>query len=196
MTIYSAALLLFLVIDPIGNIPLFLSVLKKYDARAKRRIILREMLFALLILLLFLFTGKYLQPLLNISEASLTIAGGIILFLIALRMVFPRPEGIFAENIEGEPFIVPLAVPFIAGPTALATVSFIMTREPERWPEWLLALLFAWFASCFILYFSSFLSRMLGLRGLIAIERLMGLILVIIAVQMFMNGVREFIQTL
>jgi multiple antibiotic resistance protein len=197
MTIYSAALLLFLVMDPIGNVPLFLSVLRKYDAGTQRRIIVREMFFALLFLIFFLFTGQYLQPLLNVSESSLTIAGGIILFLIALRMVFPRPETTFAENnIEGEPFIVPLAVPFIAGPTALATVSLIMTREPERWLEWLLALLAAWLVSGIILYSSSSLSQHLGMRGLIAIERLMGLIIVILAVQMLMNGIREFLYTL
>jgi multiple antibiotic resistance protein len=196
MTIYSTALLLFLVMDPMGNVPLFLSVLRKFDAETQRRIIVREMLFALLFLLIFLFTGRYLQPLLNVSESSLTIAGGIILFLIALRMVFPRPEGSFSESVEGEPFIVPLAVPFIAGPTALATVSLIMTREPERWLEWLLALLVAWFISGIILYFSSSLSRHLGNRGLIAIERLMGLVIVILAVQMLMNGIQEFLYTL
>jgi multiple antibiotic resistance protein len=196
MTIYSAALLLFLVMDPIGNVPLFLSVLRNYDAGTQRRIIVREMLFALFFLILFLFTGQYLQTLLNASESSLSIAGGIILFLIALKMVFPRPEGAFSENIEGEPFIVPLAVPFISGPTALATVSLIMTREPERWLDWLLALLLAWFVSGIILYFSSFLSRHLGMRGLIAIERLMGLIVIIMAVQMLLNGIREFLFTL
>jgi multiple antibiotic resistance protein len=196
MTIYSAALLLFLVMDPIGNVPLFMSVLRKYDAKTQRRIIVREMLFALLFLIIFLFTGQYLQPLLDVSESSLTIAGGIILFLIALRMVFPRPEGAFSESVEGEPFIVPLAVPFIAGPTALATISLIMTREPERWLEWLLALLAAWFVSGIILYFSSFLSHHLGMRGLIAVERLMGLIIIILAVQMLMNGIREFLHTL
>ncbi|MEJ2033251.1 MAG: MarC family protein [Deltaproteobacteria bacterium] len=196
MSIFSAALLLFLVIDPIGNIPLFLIILKDYDPPAQRRIIGRELLFALLFLLIFLFSGRYLQPMLHISESSLSIAGGIILFLIALRLIFPSPEGVFYERIEGDPFIVPLAVPFIAGPTALAAISFIVTRDPDRWREWLLALLLAWALSGIILFSSSFLARYLGRRGLIAIERLMGMVLTTMAVQMFMSGVRQFIGTL
>lgn len=196
MSIFSAALLLFLVIDPIGNIPLFLIILKDYDAGAQRRIIARELLFALLFLLLFLFCGRYFQPMLHISESSLTIAGGIILFLIALRLIFPSPEGVFYERIEGEPFIVPLAIPFIAGPTALAAISFIVTREPGRWREWLVALLLAWALSGTILFSSSFLARHLGPRGIIAIERLMGMVLTTMAVQMFMSGIRQFINAL
>jgi multiple antibiotic resistance protein len=195
MTIFSAALLLFLVMDPIGNIPLFLSVLKDYDAATQRRIIVRELLFALLFLLLFLFTGQYLQPLLNISESTLSIAGGIILFLIALRLIFPTPKGDFHEKLEGEPFIVPLAVPFIAGPTALAALSLMATGDPDRWRDWLLALLLAWAVTGLILFGSSFLARHLGRRGIVAIERLMGMVLTTMAVQMFMNGIRLFVTT-
>lgn len=196
MTIFSAALLLFLVIDPIGNVPLFLTILKDYDARSQRRIIARELLIALLFLLLYLFSGQYLQPMLHISESSLSLAGGIILFLIALRLIFPSPEGVFYEKVEGAPLIVPLAVPFIAGPTALAAISFIITRDPARWRDWLLALILAWAVSGTILFFSSFLARYLGQRGLIAIERLMGMVLTTMAVQMFMSGIHQFINTL
>ncbi|MDA8163755.1 MAG: hypothetical protein M0017_01795 [Desulfobacteraceae bacterium] len=195
MTIPSAALLLFLVMDPIGNIPLFLSLLKDLESRTQRLIIIREMLFALVFLLLFLFTGQYIEPLLNLSESSLSMAGGIILFLIALKMVFPT-MGFFEETIAGEPFIVPLAVPFIAGPSAWASISIIMTGDPSRWREWLLALLLAWSISGLILIAASSLSRFLGKRGIIAIERLMGMILITMAVQMLTSGIRLFVASL
>lgn len=195
MSIVSATLLLILVLDPFGNIPLFLAALANVEASRKRRIILRELLIALLALLLFLFTGQWLLRLLQISEPSLTIAGAIILFIIAIKMIFPQLGGYGERELEGEPFIVPLAIPFVAGPSAMASVIFIMNRDPERWPEWLVALLLAWSATGLVLLFSSDLSRYLGRRGLIAIERLMGMILTTIAVQMFMTGIRWFLDS-
>ncbi|HXV61422.1 MAG TPA: MarC family protein, partial [Vicinamibacteria bacterium] len=110
------------------------------------------------------------------------------------RMVFPRPGGSTAEELSGEPFIVPLAVPYVAGPSALASVLLIMNLEPDRWPEWLLALLLAWIATSAVLLFSGGLSRYLGRRGLIAVERLMGMLLVALAVQMLMTGIRTFLE--
>jgi MarC family membrane protein len=194
MTIVSAAVLLFLVMDPFGNIPFFLSALQRVEPGRQTRVVLRELLIALLALVLFLFLGQYLLRLLDISEPALTMAGGIILFLIALKMIFPDRSGGLAEQIQGEPFIVPLAIPYVAGPSSLAAVLFIMNRQPERWPEWLGALAIAWLATSGILFFVSRLRRSLGQRGLIAIERLMGMILVTIAVQMLMNGFRKFWQ--
>ena len=198
MTIISAALLLFLVMDPVGNIPLFLVVLQNFDPARQKRIIVRELLFALAALILFLFTGRYLLVLLNISESALTMAGGIILFLIAIKMIFPATMGHVAQDtdIEGEPFIVPLAIPFIAGPSALAAVLFIVSRDTSRWPEWLLAILIAWAVSGLILFAASRLSQFLGKRGIVAMERLMGMILTAIAVEMMMNGAGEFLRGL
>jgi len=198
MTIFSAAMLLFLVMDPIGNIPLFLVALQGFGPHRQKKIIIRELLFALTALLLFLFTGRYLLQLLNISESALTTAGGIILFLIAIKMIFPATMGPLSHDlgIEGEPFLVPLAIPFIAGPSALAAVLFIVSRDTSRWPEWLLALLLAWLATGLILFSASRLSRFLGKRGIIAMERLMGMILTAIAVEMTMNGVSEFLRCL
>ena len=195
MSIFSAALLLFLVMDPFGNIPFFLTALKNVDEHRQRRIIIRELLIALFVLVLFLFAGQYILKILQISEPSLTIAGGIILFLIAIKMIFPTSGGAFEENIGGEPFIVPLAIPYVAGPSALVAVLFIMSREPGRWLEWLFALVLAWFTSGVIIILSSGLRRYSGERGLIAIERLMGMILTTIAVQMFMTGIHQFLLT-
>ncbi len=195
MTILSATMLLLLVMDPIGNIPLFLTALKDVPAQRQKKVILRELLFALIVLVLFLFLGKFLLRVLNISDPTLTVAGGIILFMIAIRMVFPTPKGLYESPIEfeGEPFVVPLAIPFIAGPSALASVLFIMNRDTSRWPEWLLAILIAWLITGSTLFLSSSLNRFLGKRGIVAIERLMGMILTTIAVQMVMGGVGHFL---
>jgi len=194
MTIASAALLLFLVMDPLGNIPVYLSALKSVDPARQRHIVARELLIAYAILVLFLFTGQYILSLLRISDPALGIAGGIVLFLISLRMVFPSSEGALDEHIKGEPFIVPLAVPYVAGPSALAAVMLLMSREPARWPEWITALSVAWVACAVILILGSRLSRILGQRGLVAMERLMGLVLVAVAVQMFLEGLRLGLQ--
>ncbi|MEO8090899.1 MAG: MarC family protein, partial [Gemmatimonadales bacterium] len=176
MTTSSAAILLFLVMDPLGNIPLFVSALQSVPPERQNRVVARELAIAYGILVLFLFTGQYLLRLLQISEPALTIAGGLVLFLIALRMVFPSSDRTL--DLEGEPFIVPLAIPYVAGPSALATVLLMMSRDPGRWPEWLAALTAAWVACAVILILGSRLRRFLGQRGLIALERLMGMVLV------------------
>ena len=177
-------------IDPLGNVPFFLCVLKKVDERRRKAIILRELGIAFGVLVLFLFCGRYLLLLLQISEPSLGIAGGIILFIISIRMIFLGAEKVFEDILEGEPFIVPLAIPSVAGPSAMATVLLLMAREPARWPEWLAALAGACFLSGVILFFSSGLIRLLGERVLAATERLMGMILTTVAVEMFLSALR------
>jgi len=192
MDIFSTALLLFLVIDPIGNIPAFLFILQSVPPERHRQILVRELFIALLALIFFLFLGQYVLAALQISQGSLGAAGGIILFLIALRMTFPVPKGIFGEEADGaEPFIVPLAIPLIAGPAAMATLMLLMARDPNLWLQWLAALLAAWSVSGIILLSAGRLARLLGRRTLIAIERLMGLILTAVAVQMFIDGVGQ-----
>jgi len=193
MTTLSAALLLFLVMDPLGNIPLFMTTLKKVEERRQRLVVVRELLIALAVLVGFLFLGQYLLRLLHLSETALTTAGGIILMIIALKMIFPRRDASLEEDVEGEPFIVPLAIPYVAGPSAMATSLLLMSREPGRWPEWLLAVFIAWFASAVIIYFSGYFARFLGEKGLVAVERLMGMLLITVAVQMLLNGIGEFI---
>jgi multiple antibiotic resistance protein len=190
MTILSAAVLLFLVLDPLGNVPFFLCVLKNVEERRRKAIILRELGIAFAILVLFLFGGRYLLLLLQISEPALSIAGGIILFIIAIRMIFFGSEKVFEDVPEGEPFIVPLAVPSVAGPSTMATVLLLMTREPDRWPEWLAALAAACLLSGIILLFSSRLVSLLGERVLVATERLMGMILTTVAVEMFLSALK------
>jgi multiple antibiotic resistance protein len=195
MTILSAALLLFLVLDPFGNIPLFLAALSSVDPKRRGRVLARELLAALVVLVAFLFGGQFLLRAIHVSDSSLTVAGSILLFVIAMRMVFPPPKALSEQEIEGEPFIVPLAIPFVAGPSAMAAILFIMNQEPQRWLEWLVAVVAAWAATAIILLASSSLTKFLGKRGLLAIERLMGMVLITIAVQMFMSGLQQFLES-
>jgi multiple antibiotic resistance protein len=188
MSILSAAVLLFLVLDPLGNIPFFLLVLQKVDEHRRKMIILREMGIAFGVLVVFLFCGKYLLLLLQVSEPALGIAGGIILFIIAIRMIFYGSDKIFDDILQGEPFIVPLAIPSVAGPSAMATVLLLMARDPGRWFEWLIALAAACLVTGIILLCSSRLIDLLGERVLVATERLMGMILTTIAVEMFLSA--------
>lgn len=193
MTLLSAAVLLFLVMDPLGNVPLFLSALRRVDPLRHRRIIVRELLIALALMLAFLFAGRPLLAILRVSPAALTAAGGVILLLIALRMIFPTSEHSLREEVHEEPFVVPLAIPYTAGPSVLATELLLMSREPERWPVWLVAVGIAWLASAVILYLASDLRKLLGDRVLTALERLMGMVLVIVAVEMLMQGIAQYL---
>jgi len=194
MTLLSAAVLLFFVMDPLGNVPLFLAALRHVDPVRSRTVIVRELVIALVVMVVFLFLGRPVLELLHVSPAALTAGGGFILLLIALRMIFPTSEHSLREEADEEPFVVPLAVPYTAGPGLLATELLFMTREPQRWPVWLGAVGLAWLASAVILYYSSSLRTLLGDRGLTAVERLMGMLLVVVGVEMLMAGVAQYIR--
>lgn len=191
----SAATMLFLVMDPVGNVPMFLTALRKVAPARKQKVIVRELLIALVIMVVFLFAGRGILAYLHVSDGALTAAGGVILLLIALKMIFPTPETSLEEPVPGdEPFVVPLAVPYTAGPSVLATEILLMSSAPDRWYIWLSALLIAWTLSAIILYLSGFLERILGERVLIAMERLMGMILVLMAMQQLLAGVQIFFE--
>ncbi len=192
--ILSAATLLFLVMDPLGNIPIFLSLLKDIEPGKRRRIILREVFIALGILLAFLFLGQKVLNFLQLEQESVSISGGIVLFLIGIRMIFPTGEGVLGTQLQGEPFIVPLATPLIAGPSALATLILMVGREPSRIYDWLFALILAWAATAIILLSAPLFFRVLRQRGLAAIERLMGMLLIMVSVQMLLNGIRNVLE--
>jgi multiple antibiotic resistance protein len=197
MEIISAATLLFLVMDPLGNIPIFLSVLEDVAPERRTRVLIRELLLAFVVLVLFLFFGQYLLGFLQLSQHSIRIAGGIILFLIALKMVFPvKRSAHMAEEIQGEPLLVPLAIPMVAGPSAMAIVMLMATNNPDRMMDWLLALFLAWLLSSLILVSANGLKRFLGQRGLIAMERLMGMLLIALAVQMLLEGISAYLVEL
>ena len=193
MRIFFNAVTLLLIMDPLGNVPPFLSTLKHVAPERRRRVLLREILFAYLVLLVFLFLGKYLLRFLSLQEETISIAGGIVLFLIALRMVFPSDQTT-GETIAGEPFLVPLAVPFVAGPSTLASLLLLQSTSNSTVQLWL-ALTLAWAVTAIVLLSSTILYRLLRERGLIADERLMGMLLVMLAVQMFINGVAKFLKS-
>ena len=194
MTIVSAALLLFLILDPLGNIPVFLSLLRGMPPQRQRLVLARELLIALAVLMAFLWCGKYALELMHLRQESVSIAGGIVLFLIGIRMIFPPPEGLMGEIPDGEPFIVPMAIPMVAGPSGMAAVMLMGSQEPERMGAWSLALLLAWAATAAILFSATLLYKRLGSRALIAVERLMGMLLVAISVQMLMDGIAAFLR--
>ena len=194
MTLLSAIITLILVIDPFGNIPVFVSVLSHTEAPRRRKIIVREMIIAFGVLVFFLFLGKYILKALQVSQPALSIAGGVILFLITIKMVFPpQKDASYLNEDKGDPLIVPLAVPLIAGPSSMAMVVLLSTTHPEKILTWLAALAAAWFVCSIVLVLAENLARLLGPRVLKAIERLMGMILATMAVQMLLTGISEFL---
>ena len=196
MEILSAVILLALVTDPFGNVPLVNAMLAGVPAPRRRLVILRECAIAFALLMAFMFGGHKFLEVMHLSETSLSIAGGVILFMIAIRMVFPGQGSALSGEPAGEPFIVPLAIPFIAGPSALATVMLMATREPAKLGMWALAITVAIVLVTVILLAGERLQRLMGDRLMQAIERLMGLILTAMAVEMLLGGIREFVQGL
>jgi multiple antibiotic resistance protein len=189
----ASAAMLFLIMDPFGNAPVFNAILKDQKPRARTRIIVRECIFALVILMLFLLTGTRILTLLGLSQPSLNISGGILLFLISIHLVFPRLPGGERDEVE-DPFIVPLAVPMIAGPSAIAVVLLMGSSRADMFIENTFAIFVAWLGATAILAASPVIVKRLGERGTRAMERLMGMLLVMIAVQMFLNGLSQYIR--
>ena len=194
MTIAAAALLLFFILDPLGNIPVFLSVLKDLAPARQRKVLARELLIALVVLMLFLWGGQYALNVMHLRQESVSIAGCIVLFLIGVRMIFPTADGVMGEVPGGEPFIVPLAVPMIAGPSGMAAVMLLGSQEPDRMGDWMLALVLAWGATAAILFSATWLKKWLGIRVLTAVERLMGMVIVAISVQMLLDGIASYLR--
>ncbi len=193
MDTFSAAVMLFLIMDPLGNLPVFLSILRHVDPKRRRKVMLRELLFSLVIMMGFLFAGQQILSFLNLRQEAVSIAGGIILFLIAIKMIFPTPGGVTGLAAGEEPFLVPMAIPMIAGPSILASLLLLANQEPTRMVDWSLALLMAWGASAVILMFYELFNKLLGERGLTAVERLMGMLLVMISVLMLLDGVHHYL---
>lgn len=196
MDLISATLLLLIIMDPLGNIPIFHALLGHCPRERRLRVIARELAIAYLVLVAFLIAGESLLGYLGLKQPALGIAGGVVLFIIALRMVFPEPR--VGPPIEGdeEPFIVPLAVPMVAGPSAVAAILLLVNREPERLVDWWVAVSIAWALSATILLASGLLMERLGQRTLRALTRLMGMLLTMMAVQMLMDALTGYLQGL
>ncbi|MFT5879184.1 MAG: MarC family membrane protein [Moritella sp.] len=195
MEIISAAVMLFLIMDPLGNLPIFLSILKHIDKKRRRTVMIRELLIALFVMLLFLFLGEQILGFLNLKQEAVSIAGGIILFLIAIKMIFPSEGSLTGLAVGEEPFIVPMAIPLLAGPSILAALLLLAHQNPDKMLEWSISLIIAWGVSAFILMFYEAFNRILGEKGLAAVERLMGMLLVMISVQMLLDGIADYLTT-
>ena len=190
-TFLSATILLLLITDPVGNIPVFANALKHVPPERRPKVILREILIAFGLLLTFMFVGEGFLRVMNLSELSLQIGGGVILFLIALRMVFPS-QGVEIDDVVTEPLIVPLAIPAIAGPSALATVLLLVSQQPDKRMEWIGALCVTMIISAVVLVSAERILRVIGNRLVVAVERLMGLVLISVAIEMMLRGAKTF----
>lgn len=191
----SATILLILITDPLGNIPLFIAALKQVRPERRSKVVYRECLIAFLVLLTFMVFGKSFLEVMHLTDQSLRVAGGVILFLIAIKMIFPGEGAMFGgDKLHGEPFIVPIAVPLIAGPSAMATVLLMSTREPERMLEWVGALVITMLVTLLVFLFSGRIHKLLGEQAIIALERLMGLVLTAVSIEMLLGGVAAYIK--
>ncbi|MFN3885641.1 MAG: MarC family protein [Aquabacterium sp.] len=193
----SAFIVLLIVTDPLGNVPLVISLLRNVPRERRLKVITRECLIATVMLLLFMLVGERLLAAMHLTNVSLEIAGGVILFLIALGMVFPSMGVSFAsQESEGEPMLVPLAIPLIAGPSALATVVLLASRQPDNAWSWTAAIVLAMTVGWAVLASADRLSRRLGPSGLVALERFMGLLLSAMAVEMLISGLHRAFPTI
>lgn len=194
MDIFGIAVLIFLVTDPFGNIAIFLAALKNVAPERRMRVALRELLLALALLMIFLTFGEKILSGLGLSRESTAIAGGIILFVIAMRLIFPRPDGVLGDLPDGEPLLVPLATPAVAGPSALAVL--LTLRNTYQGPMWelYLAVCLAWLATASILLQASWLQRFLGPRGITAVERMTGMLLIMLSVDMLLDNLQSVLH--
>jgi len=189
MTLFGLSLTLFLLMDSIGNVPIFLSELKQIPAKRQRAIIFRELILALIIIVIFFYVGNFLLSHLKISQEAVYISGGVILFIIAIKLIFPKHGEEVTKSKKVEPFLVPLAVPLVAGPAVLATVMLLSHQQVSNWLV-LGAIFASWAATTIILLSAPFLQRVLKERGIIACERFTGLILIMLAIQMLLDGLK------
>ncbi len=193
-SILSTAIVLLFVLDPFGNIAILLPILEGMDNKRRYRIIIREVLIGLVILVFFLFFGDSFLEIFHFKTGSVTIAGGVIFFIIGIRMIFPDPNkgNVFSDG--SEPFIVPIAMPMIAGPAALATLILLSHNYPGQESKLLISLLMAWCISTVVFLVAPMLYRILKKRGLRAMERLMGMLLLIMSIQMITDGIIDVFQ--
>jgi multiple antibiotic resistance protein len=193
MHLFTIALILFLIMDPVGNISSFLGLVKDVPAKQRRKIVIREMLIALAAMLLFNFIGEAIFRILDVSETTVRLASAVILFLVAIKILFPSIDSLRANLPTGEPFITPLAIPLTAGPSLLATIMLFASLEPSVLLM-VTAILIAWAAAVLVLLSGARLQKLLTPNGLMACERLMAMVLIMIAIQRFLEGIQLFVK--
>ena len=196
--ISSYIVTLILVMDPFGNIPLFITALKRVPQERRTKVLVRELMIALFIMMVFLFAGAKMLAWLGIAKYSLGVSGGIVLFIMSIKLVFNslEDEQTQVNQKDEEPFVVPLAIPLIAGPASLSMLLILSADAPSKIGYLFVAVLIASLLNGIVLLLSFPLSNLLGKRGLIALERLTGLLMVLISVNMMMGGISEFVKSL
>jgi multiple antibiotic resistance protein len=195
MTLVSAVLKLLLVMDPIGNAIHSVQLLKDVKGSRRRVIILRESLIALGILLACLFGGRYMLDAMGIREPALAIAGGVVMLLIALRMIFMSEKDLFADDLSGEPLVVPIATPLMAGPSAISVVLLLASHDPTRIGEWSIALVIVCTLMAMSMLTGQLLGKALGEKGAAAVQKLLGMILTAVAIQMLITGIENYLAS-
>jgi len=180
--------------DPLGNLPIFMTVLKHLEEKRRKVIVIREMIIALIVMLLFLFVGEKILIILNLKTETVSISGGIILFLIAIKMIFPSEEDNNNISSNEEPFLVPLAIPLVAGPSLLATLMLLSHQYLNHMSYLVGSLLIAWCFTVIILLLSGLFLKLFGSKGVSALERLMGLVLIMLSTQMFLDGIEAWFK--
>lgn len=198
-TIASAFILLLLVLDPFGTLPIFISVMRGVAPQRRVWVALREACVAFGVLLAFMLGGRSFLEVMRLSERSLEVAGGVILLLLSIRIIFASGRRLFDEEVpaaasgpQREPFLFPIAVPLLAGPSAMATVLLLASRQPAQLMEWIAALAAAVGVCAVVLLASQPLYRWLGESVVTALEKLMGLVLCAIAVEMILAGIKRY----
>lgn len=194
MDLFNLTFILFLIMDPLGNISSYLKLVNELPKKRQRLVVVREMLIALSFMLLFCGIGEVLMDVLTLTETAVRLASGLILFLVAIKILFPAIDSPRANLPKGEPFVTPLAVPLIAGPSLLASIMLYAHLETRQFPM-IAAIILAWLAASIVLFFSETIQKFLGRNGLVACERIMGMILILLAIQRFAEGIQHFILT-
>ncbi|USS94028.1 YhgN family NAAT transporter [Buchnera aphidicola] len=193
--IISTTTLLILIMDPLGNLPIFIAILKNINSKRRRLILIREMLVALFIMVIFLFSGENILKLLNLKTETVSIAGGIILFFIAIKMIFPdKKKNNNPKLPQEEPFLVPLAIPLVAGPSVLATLMLLSHQNPQTINSLFLSLLISWIVTLIILLMSEIFLNFFGEKFINVLEKLMGLILIMMSTQMCLDGMKIWLK--
>ncbi|CAL4322748.1 YhgN family NAAT transporter [Buchnera aphidicola] len=185
----STTILLILIMDPLGNLPIVMSILKHLSPKRRIIVLIREMVIALIIMIFFLLAGEKTLSILALKAETVSVAGGIILFLIAIKMIFPENNKSNKKDDMTEPFLVPLAIPLVAGPSLLATLMLLSHQYSHQILSLSISLFIAWSTTVIILLLSGVFLKCIGPRGVSALERLMGLILIMLSTQMFLDGV-------
>ena len=188
----SAFVLLLLVLDPLGSLPVFIPIMREVAPERRTRVAVREVLIAFVVLFAFMFFGDAFLRVMRLSERSLEVAGGVILLMVAIRMIFSHEGGVYGTPEGKEPFIFPLAVPLLAGPSAMATVLLLASRQPDRVLAWAGALTCAMAVSGAVLLLCDRIRGLLGDSVVSALEKLMGLVLTAIAVEMVLAGLKQY----